>query len=141
MAKILILNGPNLNLLGQREPHLYGSDTLADVEARARAMEVGDLTFKQSNHEGQLVDWIQEARGMQDGIVINPGAYGHTSIAILDALSAYDGPVAEVHVTNIHRREPFRHHSHISARAEAVLAGLGIEGYFAALRWIAGRLG
>lgn len=135
--KILILNGPNLNLLGQREPHLYGAETLADVETSCRALKVGDLTFAQSNHEGELVDLIQDARGTQDAIVINPGAYSHTSIAILDALNAFDGRVVEVHVSNIHRREAFRHHSHVSGRADAVIAGLGIEGYRAALRWLA----
>ncbi|MGB3407701.1 MAG: type II 3-dehydroquinate dehydratase [Jannaschia sp.] len=140
MAKILILNGPNLNLLGTREPHIYGADTLADVEAKARDLNLADLTFRQSNYEGQLVDWIQEARTTHDGIVINPGAYSHTSIAILDALSAFEGPVVEVHISNIHKREAFRHHSFVSGRAEAVIAGLGIEGYFAALRWLAARL-
>ena len=140
MADILILNGPNLNLLGQREPHLYGSDTLVDVEATCRAMDLATLEFRQSNHEGQLVDWIQEARGARDGIVINPGAYSHTSIAILDALHAYQGPVVEVHISNIHKREAFRHHSYVSGRADAVIAGLGIEGYRAALRWLATRL-
>lgn len=136
---VLILNGPNLNLLGQRQPEIYGSATLEDVEASCRALDIGALTFRQSNHEGQLVDWIQEARALQDAIVINPGAYGHTSIAILDALHAFDGVVVEVHISNIHRREAFRHHSHISARAEAVIAGLGTEGYLAALRWLAAR--
>lgn len=140
MPKILILNGPNLNLLGQREPHIYGADTLADVEERAHDMGVGALTFQQSNHEGQLVDWIQAARGTQDAIVINPGAYSHTSIAILDALSAFEGPVVEVHVSNIHKREAFRHHSYVSQRADAVIAGLGVEGYFAALRYLAAKL-
>ncbi|CTQ31754.1 type II 3-dehydroquinate dehydratase [Jannaschia rubra] len=138
MTDILILNGPNLNLLGQREPHLYGSETLADVEASCRALDLGNLTFRQSNHEGQLIDWIQEARGTVDAIVINPGAYSHTSVAILDALNAFEGKVVEVHISNIHRREAFRHHSFVSARAEAVIAGLGTEGYRAALRWIAG---
>lgn len=138
MTDILILNGPNLNLLGQREPHLYGSETLADVEASCRALDLGNLTFRQSNHEGQLIDWIQEARGTVDAIVINPGAYSHTSVAILDALNAFDGKVVEVHISNIHRREAFRHHSFVSARADAVIAGLGTEGYRAALRWIAG---
>ncbi|WP_281825191.1 type II 3-dehydroquinate dehydratase [Jannaschia rubra] len=138
MTDILILNGPNLNLLGQREPHLYGSETLADVEASCRALDLGNLTFRQSNHEGQLIDWIQEARGKVDAIVINPGAYSHTSVAILDALNAFDGKVVEVHISNIHRREAFRHHSFVSARADAVIAGLGTEGYRAALRWIAG---
>lgn len=134
--KILVLNGPNLNLLGTREPDIYGSETLADVEASCRALNLAELEFRQSNHEGTLVDWIQEARGAFDGIVINPGAYSHTSIAILDALNMFEGRVAEVHVTNIHKREAFRHHSHISGRADAVLAGLGVEGYRAAIRWL-----
>ncbi|PWJ21035.1 type II 3-dehydroquinate dehydratase [Jannaschia seohaensis] len=136
MTKILVLNGPNLNLLGQREPHIYGAETLADVEASCRALDLAELTFKQSNHEGQLVDWIQEARGTQDAIVINPGAYSHTSVAILDALSAFEGRVVEVHISNIHKREAFRHHSYVSGRAEAVIAGLGTEGYRAAIRWL-----
>ena len=139
--KILVLNGPNLNLLGARQPEIYGRETLADVEASCRALRLADLTFRQSNHEGTLVDMIQEARGVEDAIVINPGAYGHTSIAILDALHAFDGPVVEVHVSNVHRREPFRHRSVISARADAVIAGLGTEGYRAALRWLAARGG
>ncbi len=134
--KILVLNGPNLNLLGTREPEIYGADTLADVEASCRALGLADLEFRQSNHEGQLVDWIQEARGNADGIVINPGAYSHTSVAILDALNAFEGRVVEVHVSNIHKREAFRHHSYVSARADAVIAGLGVEGYRAALRWL-----
>ncbi len=133
---ILILNGPNLNLLGQREPDIYGTETLADVEASCRALALGTLDFRQSNHEGQLVDWIQEARGTAHAIVINPAAYGHTSIAILDALNAYEGRVVEVHISNIHRREAFRHHSHVSGRADAVIAGLGTEGYAAAMRWL-----
>ena len=136
MPKILVLNGPNLNLLGKRQPEIYGSETLADVETRCReAVGPGaDLRFAQSNHEGALVDLIQEARESADAIVINPGAYSHTSVAILDALNAFDGPVIEVHISNIHRREAFRHHSFVSARAEAVIAGLGTEGYLAALR-------
>lgn len=135
-----LFNGPNLNLLGQREPHLYGADTLADVEAAARALggELGlDVACFQSNHEGQLVDWIQEARGLAAAIVINPGAYSHTSVAILDALKAFEGPVMEVHVSNIHAREPFRHHSYVSSRADAVIAGCGTDGYGFALRRIA----
>ena len=136
MTKILVLNGPNLNLLGHREPDIYGAETLADVEASCRALGLADLTFRQSNHEGQLVDWIQEARGVRNAIVINPGAYSHTSIAILDALSAFEGRVVEVHISNIHKREAFRHHSHVSGRAEAVIAGLGTEGYRAAIRWL-----
>ncbi|MEM7711494.1 MAG: type II 3-dehydroquinate dehydratase [Pseudomonadota bacterium] len=134
--KILVLNGPNLNLLGTREPHIYGAETLADVEASCRALDLAELEFRQSNHEGVLVDWIQEARHGTDAIVINPGAYSHTSIAILDALNAFEGRVVEVHVSNIHKREAFRHYSHISARADAVIAGLGVAGYRAALRWL-----
>lgn len=141
MTKILILNGPNLNLLGQRQPEIYGSETLADVEAACAALAadlgLGPVTCAQSNHEGALVDAIQGARGTQDAIVINPGAYSHTSIAILDALNTFEGRVVEVHISNIHRREAFRHHSHVSARADAVIAGLGTEGYLAALRYIA----
>ncbi|WP_179379390.1 type II 3-dehydroquinate dehydratase [Jannaschia marina] len=144
MTKTLILNGPNLNLLGQRQPEIYGAETLADVEAActdlAQSLGLGPVTCRQSNHEGELVDWIQEARGTQDAIVINPGAYSHTSIAILDALNAFEGRVVEVHISNIHAREAFRHHSHVSARADAVIAGLGTEGYLAALRYLA-RLG
>jgi 3-dehydroquinate dehydratase-2 len=134
---ILVLNGPNLNLLGQREPSIYGTETLADVEASCRVLDLAGVEFRQSNHEGVLVDWIQEARGRFDAIVINPGAYSHSSIAILDALNAFEGRVVEVHISNIHRREAFRHHSHVSARADAVIAGLGTEGYRAALRYLA----
>ncbi len=132
---ILLLNGPNLNLLGVREPETYGSDTLADVEARLRAAlpdEVA-LLMRQSNSEGALVDYIQEARNGAAGIIINPGAYSHTSIAILDALNVFDGPVIEVHVSNIHRRETFRHHSYVSQRADGVVVGFGTSGYEAAL--------
>ena len=140
---ILVLNGPNLNLLGQREPEIYGRATLADVEALCRgACAPGfEIRFHQSNHEGQLIDWIHEARGTTAGIVINPGAYTHTSIAILDALSAYEGPVIEVHLSNIHKREHFRHRSYVSRRADGVVAGLGIGGYDAAVRYICGASG
>lgn len=134
---ILILNGPNLNLLGQRQPEIYGHETLADVESHCAALaaELGLVTqFRQSNHEGQLIDWIQQARGTAAGIVINPAAYSHSSVAILDALNAYDGPVIEVHISNIHRREVFRHHSFVSTRADGVIAGCGTEGYLLALR-------
>lgn len=140
---VLLLNGPNLNLLGQRQPEVYGAETLADVEARARALagELGlSLLAEQSNHEGAMVDLIQRARGTVDGIIINPGAYSHTSIAILDALNAFDGPVIEVHISNIHRREAFRHHSYVSQRAEGVIAGCGTEGYLLALRRMASLL-
>ena len=129
---ILILNGPNLNLLGKRQPEIYGSETLNDV-ARDCAEAAGAFDFgvemQQSNSEGQLVDWIHEAREKHAGIVINPGAYSHTSIAILDALNAFEGPVVEVHVSNIHAREEFRHHSYVSRRAEAVIVGCGTQGY------------
>ena len=134
---IFVLNGPNLNLLGLRQPKIYGNQTLEDVAAMmtALAADLGvSLQLMQSNHEGQLVDWIQSARGAAAGIIINPGAYSHTSVAILDALNAYDGPVLEVHVSNIHKREPFRHHSHVSTRADGVIAGFGVEGYGLALR-------
>lgn len=144
MADILVLNGPNLNLLGQREPEIYGSATLADVRAlcAARCADTGHtLRFEQSNAEHALIDWIHEARGTAAAIVINPGAYSHTSIAIRDALSAFAGPIAEVHISNIHAREPFRHHSHVSAVADAVICGCGIAGYGFAIDTVAARLG
>ena len=137
---VTLLNGPNLNLLGLRQPEIYGRETLDDVVARvADLAEELDLTIRaqQSNHEGQLVDWIHEARGRSAGIIINPGAYSHTSVAILDALNAYEGPVLEVHISNIHKREAFRHHSYVSARADGVIAGFGTEGYLLALRRMA----
>lgn len=141
MSKLVtLLNGPNLNLLGLRQPEIYGRETLADVIARATGL-AGDLglglTAQQSNHEGQLVDWIQAARGTSAGIIINPGAYSHTSVAILDALNAFEGPVLEVHISNIHKREAFRHHSFVSQRAEGVIAGFGTDGYLLALRRMA----
>lgn len=138
--KILLLNGPNLNLLGQREPHIYGAETLDDIEAAATktGADLGlEVTCQQSNHEGALVDLIQDARGDMAGIIINPGAYSHTSVAILDALNAFEGPVVEVHISNIHKRESFRHHSYVSARAEAVIAGCGTAGYGFALHHLA----
>lgn len=134
---IYILNGPNLNLLGSREPDIYGRDTLEDVAEACGALaeDLGlTISFHQSNHEGVLVDWIQEARGKASGIIINPGAYSHTSVAILDALHAFAGPVIEVHISNIHKREAFRHHSFVSARADGVIAGCGTDGYQLALR-------
>ncbi|SDJ08415.1 3-dehydroquinate dehydratase [Pseudomonas delhiensis] len=133
---ILILNGPNLNLLGTREPATYGHETLADVEAlcHARANELGlQVDFKQTNHEGQLIDWIHEARGRCAGIVINPAAWTHTSVAIRDALAAVELPVIEVHLSNVHKREEFRHHSFVSGIAVGVLAGFGSNGYRLAL--------
>lgn len=141
---VLLLNGPNLNLLGLRQPEIYGAETLADVEAacqEAAAAAGLEIACRQSNHEGVLVDWIQEARTTTAGIVINPGAYSHTSVAILDALNAYDGVVMEVHISNIHRREAFRHHSWVSKRADGVIAGCGTEGYLLALRRMATLLG
>ncbi|MGY0487212.1 type II 3-dehydroquinate dehydratase [Streptomyces sp. WG-D5] len=132
-APIMVLNGPNLNLLGKRQPEIYGRDTLADVEALCvkTATALGaTVDFRQSNHEGQLVDWIHEARENHVGIVINPAAYSHTSVAILDALNTCDGmPVVEVHISNIHHREEFRHHSYVSLRADGVIAGCGVQGY------------
>ena len=140
---IYVLNGPNLNLLGRREPEIYGHETLADVEADCRraAGEWGlDLRFHQSNREYELIDWIQEAREDAAGIVINPGAFTHTSVAILDALKAFDGPIFEVHISNIHRRESFRHHSYVSLAATGVIAGFGVAGYAAAVRRVGALL-
>ena len=139
MASVLVLNGPNLNLLGEREPGLYGGTGLAEVEARCRALagELGlDVAFLQSNHEGALIDAVHEARTTRDAIVINAGGYSHTSIALADALRAFPGRIVEVHVTNVHRREPFRHHSHIATIADAVLCGCGVLGYELALRFL-----
>ena len=132
MKPILVLNGPNLNLLGRREPEIYGRETLRDVEvlcgaaAKAEGLEA---VCHQSNREHELIDWIHEARDTASAIVINPGAFSHTSIALLDALQAFAGPVIEVHISNIHKREAFRHHSYVSGRADAVIAGAGTQGY------------
>jgi 3-dehydroquinate dehydratase II len=137
---VTLLNGPNLNLLGLRQPEIYGRETLDGVAAKAAdlAEELGlGLKALQSNHEGQLVDWIQAARGVSAGIIINPGAYSHTSVAILDALNAFDGVVIEVHISQIHKREAFRHHSYVSHRADGVIVGCGTEGYLLALRRMA----
>ncbi|MBJ2151935.1 type II 3-dehydroquinate dehydratase [Paracoccus sp. IB05] len=145
MAKqVMLLNGPNLNLLGKRQPEIYGHETLADIEAMvARLAEESGfgLVAHQSNHEGVLVDHIHEARGSSVAIIINPGAYSHTSVAILDALNAFEGVVIEVHISNIHKREAFRHHSYVSSRADGVIAGCGTEGYAFALRRIATLIG
>lgn len=144
MKLVAVLNGPNLNMLGTREPEKYGDATLDDLEALCAetAEELGlAIDFRQTNLEGELVSWIQECRGRAAGIVINPAAYGHTSIAILDALSAVSLPVVEVHITNIHAREEFRHHSYVSRVATGVICGLGIGGYALALRALAGMLG
>ena len=141
MTKIYILNGPNLNLLGQREPHIYGHDTLADVEANCRALgaELGaDIRFEQSNAEYQLIDWIHEARGEAAAIIINPAAFTHTSVALFDALNTFEGKVVEVHISNTHKREEWRKHSYVSLRADGVIMGCGIKGYELALRWAMG---
>ena len=131
-AKIYILNGPNLNLLGTREPDVYGATTLADIEAACRTVAARhklDAEFRQSNSEGDLVDWIQEAGRSAAGLIINAGAYTHTSVALLDALKAADIPIIEVHLSNIFAREPFRHHSYVSPAATGVICGLGAVGY------------
>jgi len=135
-ANVLVLNGPNLNLLGTREPEIYGRETLADIEkaCRRRAKDLGlGLEFHQSNHEGELIDWIQEARGKMAGIVINPAGYSHSSVALLDALVASGLPVVEVHISNIFKREAFRRHSYVSEAARGVICGLGPRGYLLAL--------
>ncbi len=140
MKTVRPLNGPNLNLPGRRQPEIGGRETLANVEAAfaARAGELGLAVDRhRSNHQGALVDLIQQARETADAIVINPGACSHRSVAILDALNAFDGPVIEVHISNIHRREAFRHHAFVSGRAEAVIAGPGTEGHQAARRRLA----
>jgi 3-dehydroquinate dehydratase-2 len=144
MAKrVLVLNGPNLNLLGTREPGTYGSETLKDIEnlCKKTAEDLGlALDFRQSNHEGELVTWIQDARTTADGILINPAAYSHTSVAIHDALRAVALPVAEVHLSNIHQREAFRHHSYVSSVAFGVICGFGALGYKLALEALAQKL-
>ena len=143
MPTVFVLNGPNLNLLGVREPAVYGHDTLGDIEerctARAAALNL-QIDFRQTNHEGQLVDWIQEARESADGIVLKAGALTHTSVAVLDALSAADLTVIEVHLSNIFRRESFRHHSYVSLAANGVICGLGPQGYELALEAIAAMI-
>jgi 3-dehydroquinate dehydratase-2 len=141
--KVLVLNGPNLNMLGLREPAVYGRTTLQEIEAAcvADGKRLGlAVTCLQSNHEGELVTWIQQARGTAGGIVINPGAYTHTSIAIHDALAAVELPTIEVHLSNIHKRESFRHLSYVSKVATGVIAGLGVQGYLLALLALAERL-
>jgi 3-dehydroquinate dehydratase-2 len=137
MAKpVFVLNGPNLNMLGLREPDIYGRDTLEDVRKRAeaRAATLGlAISFRQSNHEGELIGWVQEARDAASGIILNAGSLTHTSIGLLDALSAAERPVIEVHLSNIFRRESFRHHSYVSLGAKGVICGLGVHGYELAL--------
>lgn len=137
--KILLINGPNLNLLGSREPQVYGTTTLTQIETtmKDRASSLGiEMSHFQSNHEGAIIDRIQDARteGV-NGIIINPGAFTHTSVAIRDALSGVNMPFVELHISNVHAREPFRHHSYLSDKARAVIAGLGVYGYIAALDW------
>jgi 3-dehydroquinate dehydratase-2 len=144
MPHVLILNGPNLNLLGHRQPEIYGHETLDDVarDCAALGTELGLSTeLHQTNHEGELLDWIHAARGTAQGIILNAGAWTHTSIALLDALNAYEGPVIEVHISQVHKREPFRHHSYVSSRADGVIVGCGTEGYLLALRRLATLLG
>ena len=137
MKRVMILNGPNLNLLGVREPHIYGTTTLAQIEDACgqEAKKLGlTLSFHQSNHEGDLVDLIQSARQAADAIIINPAAYSFTSIAMVDAIKAFEGPVMEVHISNIHARDEYHRHSKISHAATGVICGLGPYGYIAALR-------
>ncbi len=129
---IYVINGPNMNLLGKRQPDLYGYETLNDVEklcSKIVGKEGLKIDLRQSNNEADLIDWIHEARDAGAGIVINPAAFSHTSIAIMDALMAFEGPVIEVHISNIHKRETFRHQSYVSLRADGVIAGLGVRGY------------
>ncbi len=135
-SKILVLNGPNLNLLGTREPDVYGNETLADIEANSnkRAESLGlSVEFRQTNTEGELIDWVQQARDEADLLIVNAGAYTHTSVALLDALKACGVPVIEVHLSNIHRREEFRHHSYVSKAAFGMICGFGGYGYEMAL--------
>jgi 3-dehydroquinate dehydratase II len=136
---VFVLNGPNLNLLGERQPQYYGTDTLADVERQCQ--KLGDvlgleIVFHQSNTEGEIIDYVHKARTMAGGIVINPAAFTSVSIALLDALNTFDGPVVEVHISNIHHREKFRHYSFISERADGIIVGCGTQGYALAIRRI-----
>lgn len=140
---LLILNGPNLNLLGTRQPEVYGRETLADIEGSCKQVASGFgvmVDFRQSNHEGELVDLIHQARGTADGIIINPGAYSHTSVAILDALLSVETPTVEVHLSNIHQREEFRHHSYVSRAAKGVICGFGSLGYILAIQALTAEL-
>ena len=137
---VFVLNGPNLNLLGKRQPHIYGHETLADVERDCRKLAEElklELRFHQSNREYELIDWIHEAREDGAGIVINPAAFTHTSVALLDALNTFEGPVIECHISQVHKREAFRHHSYVSMRSDGVIAGFGTQGYQLGLRRIA----
>ncbi len=145
MAPVVhVLNGPNLNMLGTREPEIYGRETLADLEARCQEAADGlglELVFRQSNHEGELVGWIQEARTEAAALVLNAGAFTHTSIAIHDALKMVDGPVIELHLSNPHRREAFRHVSHVATASTGVIAGFGPHGYSLAIEAAARLIG
>jgi 3-dehydroquinate dehydratase-2 len=137
---VYILNGPNLNLLGKRQPHIYGHETLADVETDCRKLATAlklEIRFYQSNRDYEIVDWVHEAREIAGGIVINPAAFTHTSVAILDALNTFDAPIIEVHISNVHKREAFRHHSYVSTIASGVIAGFGTQGYQLALQRMA----
>ncbi len=143
-ATVMVLNGPNLNLLGTREPDIYGTETLESIEAacRKRAGDLGlAVEFRQSNNEGDLVDWVQEAAGSHQALIVNAGAYTHTSVALLDALLATEIPIIEVHLSNINQREEFRHHSYVSKAADGMICGLGGLGYELALEALALRLG
>ena len=145
MSRIVaVLNGPNLNLLGKRQPEIYGRETLADVEADCHrvAAELGlEIEFRQSNREYELIDWIHEARGRAAAILVNPAAFTHTSVAILDALNTFEGPIIEVHISNVHKREDFRRHSYVSGVASGIIIGCGAQGYTLALRRIATLIG
>lgn len=135
-SPILLVNGPNLNLLGEREPHIYGAQTLAEIEQglKSQAQQAGyELVCFQSNHEGELIDFVQQKRHASSGLIINPGGYAHTSVALRDAVSAYLHPVIEVHLSNIYKREGFRHHSYLSAVVQGLICGLGADGYRLAL--------
>ena len=143
-ATVMVLNGPNLNLLGTREPDIYGTETLESIEAacRKRAADLGlAVEFRQSNNEGDLVDWVQEAGGSHQALIVNAGAYTHTSVALLDALLATELPIIEVHLSNINQREEFRHHSYVSKAADGMICGLGGHGYELALEALAKNLG
>ena len=144
LRTVLVLNGPNLNLLGEREPEVYGSATLADVEVLCQQAATASglvLDFRQSNHEGVLIDWVQEGRAGIAGIVINAAGYTHTSVALRDALSACRVPKVEVHISDIHAREAFRHHSYLSPAAKAVMCGFGVQGYPLAIAGLAAMAG
>jgi 3-dehydroquinate dehydratase-2 len=141
---VFVLNGPNLNLLGKRQPEIYGHETLADVETSCREAAAAlnlDVRCHQSNREYEIIDWIHEAREIAGGIVINPAAFSHTSVAVLDALKTCDMPILEVHISNIHQREEFRHHSFVSHVASGIIAGCGTQGYVLALQRVARLIG